>query len=146
MLSLWRVCKDVERNAVRHMSSQASLSTPWFVDNSARPQPPHFTSTSRTAQASKLPEDLPEHIIALHDALCKSPHLAQGGVDVRPPPTTYPGPPLLEEQKPKGRRRRGGTTVGTGVPDASSGPWRWVVLAEVRQLLLSSSPFTSGVY
>ena len=148
MFALLRLRNGVRSNAIRQLSSQSTSATPWFVDDRVRPQPPHFalpSGSARVTQASSLPPDLPEHIVALHDALCKSPHLEQGGVVVRPPPSTLPGPVLVEDTKPKGRRRRGGTNGGLGVPDASSGPWRWVVLAQVRHLLLYSLSLTSLV-
>lgn len=155
MLSLRHFNNCLRQNTARLLSSYAPSSSsarPWFVDDDRDTRlqpPPHFSSP---AQTSTLPDDIPEHIIALHDALCKSPHLQAGGVQVRPPLPTHPGPVLLETQ-PKGRRRRGGTNSGIGIPDASSGPWRWLVLAQVRVcaskytfLLSSSFPSLSSNY
>lgn len=150
MFTLLRVCKTAEGNVARRLSYEARLPKPWFVDErpATRVQPPHLASPESLTQ--ELPPDVPEHIVALHDVLRTSPHLELGGLQVRPPPSSLPGPPLVEAARPKGRRRRGGTDSGRGVPDASSGPWRWVVLAQVRvhivvQLLCSFPTFIERV-
>ena len=91
---------------------------PWFVDKEfTRHPPPHISASPRVPHPPKpLPPDAPEHLANLHNALCKSPLLESGGVDVLPFNPHQPGP-SLPNQFPKGRRRRGRTEFGVGIPD-----------------------------
>ena len=117
--------------------STPSIPKPWFVDDVqagvTQPLIDHSASSVLKGDAkstSSLPPDLPEYLLSLHEELSKSPLLEPGGLEIRHPVDTPPGPPLPFSM-PKGRRRRGGTDAGEGVPEHVGGIWRWVVLVQV---------------
>ncbi|KIP07979.1 hypothetical protein PHLGIDRAFT_29806 [Phlebiopsis gigantea 11061_1 CR5-6] len=119
-------------------SSEQPRPVPWFVDPSElqKAGPSHHpTPTVPTpANLRPLPSDLPStHPIAhLHAQLLTSPHLEHEYTIVRDPVPTDIGPPLAEAA-PRGKRKRGKTNGGEGFGDIGMSPWRWIVVAQVKE-------------
>lgn len=119
-------------------SSEQPRPVPWFVDPSElqKAGPSHHpTPTVLTpANLRPLPSDLPStHPIAhLHAQLLTSPHLEHEYTIVRDPVPTDIGPPLAEAA-PRGKRKRGKTNGGEGFGDIGMSPWRWIVVAQVKE-------------
>ena len=119
-------------------SQEQPRPVPWFVDPSelTKAGPSHQPAPISliSANVRPLPLEIPStHPIAhLHAQLLTSPHLEHEYTIVRDPVPTDLGPPLAEAP-PRGKRKRGKTNGGDGFGDLGMSPWRWIVVAQVKE-------------
>lgn len=121
----------------RQLNTENKL--PWFMrEETATLEENTLSALEEFPRPSKqsLPNDLPEHLVTLHQHLGQSPLLAQSTIRIYTP-TSFKSRNLSDDltlpySRAKGRRRRGVHDAGESVGEPND-MWNWYVLAEVKE-------------
>ncbi|KAL5636105.1 hypothetical protein ACGC1H_004800 [Rhizoctonia solani] len=119
----------------RRMGSSSEGQVPWFMKEQTHPTKTTATANVPQTDNGALPNDLPEHLITLHNHLLHSPLLGSAPRVCKPGSLQSRNPNndiALAYSRPKGRRRRGVLDAGESVGEPDD-MWSWYVIAQVKE-------------
>ncbi|KAF8744789.1 pirin family, partial [Rhizoctonia solani] len=134
---LWLPRFNVPRITAAHLrkfgSSNEGARVPWFMDEQTYPNETTATINSTQTECI-LPNNIPEHLIALYEHLSQSPLLGSAPRICKPSslPSRNLNDMALAYSQPKGRRRRGVHDAGESVGEPDD-MWSWYMIAQVKE-------------